>query len=269
LILRSQKKSGEGKMKRTLSLLTVLSILVAGTAIANQGGKAKNVVNNQMKTINDAQASQKKIDKLAEQTSTMLAQYRQTLKQIDNAKAYIGQLNKIIASQESEKVSIAEQIKELKETNAGVVPLMIDMVDNLKAFVSLDIPFLQEERSKRLADLDSAMNRADITTSEKFRRILEAYQVENEFGRTIEAYRGVQKRDGKDLTVDYLRVGRTALIYQSLDAKITALWDAKAKTWTDLDGSFKKSVREGLKMARKQTAPQLVKLPVSAAGGTL
>lgn len=256
-------------MKRTLSLLTVLSILFAGHALANQGGKAKNVVNNQIKTINDAQASQKKIDQLADQTSTMLANYRQTLKQIDNAKAYIGQLEKIIASQEAEKISITEQIQELKETNAGVVPLMIDMVDNLKAFVNLDIPFLPEERSKRLADLDTMMNRADITTSEKFRRILEAYQVENEYGRTIEAYRGVQKREGKDLTVDYLRVGRTALIYQSLDAKITALWDAKAKTWTDLDSSFKKSVREGLKMARKQTAPQLVKLPVQAAGGAL
>lgn len=256
-------------MKRVVKTLILLSILSGGSAIANQGGKAKNVVNNQLKTINDAQASQKKIDQLADQTQTMLAKYRQTLKQIDNAKAYIGQLEKIIASQETEKVSIAEQIQELKETNAGVVPLMIDMVANLKTFVSLDIPFLPEERDKRLADLDSMMNRADITTSEKFRRILEAYQVENEYGRTIEAYRGIQKRDGKDLTVDYLRVGRTALMYQSLDAKVSALWDPKAKTWVDLDSSFKKSIREGLKMARKQTAPQLVKLPVQAAGGTL
>ena len=78
----------------------------------------------------------------------MLAQYRQTQKQIENAKAYIGQLEKIIASQESEKVSIAEQIKELKETNAGVVPLMIDMVENLKAFVNLDIPFYRKKDRK-------------------------------------------------------------------------------------------------------------------------
>lgn len=256
-------------MTKVVKTLILLSILSGGSAIANQGGKAKNVVNNQLNTINDAQASQKKIDQLADQTQTMLAKYRQTLKQIDNLKAYIGQVEKQIASQETEKVSIREQIQELKETNAGVVPLMIDMVDNLKTFVALDIPFLEEERSKRLADLGSMMDRADVSTSEKFRRILEAYQVENEYGRTIEAYRGIQKREGKDLTVDYLRVGRTALMYQSLDAKVSALWDPKAKAWVDLDSEFKKSINEGLKMARKQTAPQLVKLPVQAAGGAL
>lgn len=249
------------------NLILILGLLAANHGFAAQGAKSKNVVKDQIKTIDQAQASQNKINKLSDQTQTMLMKYRQTLKQIEQSKSYIGQLEKIIASQNEEKVSMSEQIAELKETNAGVVPLMVDMVENLKTFVSLDVPFLLEEREKRLNDLDDMMARADVTTSEKFRRILEAYQIENEFGRTIEAYRGIQKRDGKELTVDYLRVGRVALVYQSLDAKVTALWNPSTKKWEDLDDSFKKSVREGLKMARKQTAPQLVKMPIFAAGG--
>lgn len=255
-------------MKKTTILALALSITGA-SVIAESGKKTKTVVDAQMKTISDAQASQKKIDGLADQTQTILAKYRQTLKQIENAKTYNEQLRSMINSQNEEKESMNEQIAELKETNAGIIPLMVNMTDNLKTFVSLDTPFLKDERAKRLKDMDKMMSRADISTSEKFRRILEAYQVENEYGRTIEAYRGTQMRDGKELTVDYLRVGRVALIYQSLDAKISALWDQKEKKWVDLDGSFKKSIREGLKMARKQSAPQLVKLPIEAAQGVL
>ena len=256
-------------MKKTTTILALALTMTGGSVLASSGKKTKTVVDAQMKTIGDAQASQKKIDGLADKTQTILAKYRQTLKQIENAKTYNNQLRSMIKSQNEEKQSMTDQIVELKETNAGVIPLMVSMSDNLKAFVSLDTPFLKDERSKRLKDMDKMMSRADISTSEKFRRILEAYQVENEYGRTIEAYRGIEKREGKELTVDYLRVGRVALMYQSLDAKISALWNQKEKKWVDLDGSFKKSIREGLKMARKQSAPQLVKLPIKAAEGVL
>lgn len=249
----------------TLMLLGLFSMNALGAKDAKLDAATKIKGSTNLEAVK----SQKKIDRLADQTQDMLLQYRQTLKKIENAKIYNAQLEKIIAQQIEEKSSIATQIDSLKETNQGIFPLMLKMVDTLKQFVALDVPFLPEEREKRIVDLTTLMDRADISTSEKFRRVLEAYQVENEYGRTIEAYRGIQKRDGKDLTVDFLRVGRVALIYQSLDGKIAALWDKKTAQWVDLGSEYKRSIREGLAMARKQRAPQLIKLPLGAVGGQI
>ena len=113
--------------------------------------------------------------------------------------------------------------------------------------------------------LRKMMARADITNAEKYRAIMEAYQVENEFGRTIEAYRSTIERDGKEMTVDFLRFGRIALVYQTLDGNESGVWDQAARAWGPLDNSYRGSIRDGLRVARKQSAPDLIRLPVPVA----
>jgi len=107
------------------------------------------------------------------------------------------------------------------------------------------------------------MPRDDVTVSEKFRRILEGYQVEIDYGKTIEGYRG--KLDGRE--VDFLRIGRVALMYQTPDAKETGYWDRDKKGWT-IDNSAAEGVKEGLKIARKQSSPDLMILPIQAASAS-
>lgn len=253
-------------MKIAIPFLMLISL----SSYSATGDKAKTVVKEDKVTLQMAQASQKKIDAVADKTQELLQKYRQTLKQIENAKVYNNQLREIIKTQEEEKVSIKNQIAQLKDTAKGIVPLMVDMVKNIKTFVSLDVPFLEEERTKRVQNLEALLTRADVSTSEKFRRILEAYQVESEYGRTIDSYKGVFKKGDVEMTVDYLQVGRVALVYQTLDGKETGAWDHQNKKWIELGSEYKKSIREGIKMANKQIAPQLVKLPIPAAqGGTL
>jgi hypothetical protein len=138
------------------------------------------------------------------------------------------------------------------------------MIDTLDQFVGLDVPFLLEERRKRVAGLREMMDRADVTISEKYRRILEAYQVENEYGRTIEAYRAPMPGADGSRTVDFLRVGRVALLYQTLDARESGMWDPGTKAWALLDDGYRAPIRQGLRMARKQVAPDLVEIPVPA-----
>ena len=243
-----------------------LVLFLLPTVLYGQG-QARNVVQEETKTLGDGQKSQKKIDKIADETQRLLQKYRQTLSRIENVKIYNQQLRETIKSQVEEMKNVEEQIESLKNTNRGIVPLMVKMVENIEQFVSLDIPFLPDERGKRVAELKKLLSRADISTSEKFRRILEAYQVENDYGKTIEAYRGIHKKGEQELTVDYLRIGRVGLLYQTLDAKETALWNHQKQSWEELSSSYRKSVTQGLKMARKQTAPQLLKLPIAAATG--
>ncbi len=208
-----------------------------------------------------AQKSQRKISQIAQKTQSLVEQYRLTLERIENAKIYNAQLEKLLQSQEAEMISMKEDIQSLKHTSKEIIPLMIRMIDTLEKFVELDMPFLPGERKRRITELKNIMKRADVSNSEKYRRILESYQVESEYGRTIEAYEDHFTIDSQKLMVNFLRIGRIALFYQSIDGSLSGMWDIKNKKWQPLS-DFERSIRDGLRMARKQKAPNLLKLPI-------
>jgi hypothetical protein len=208
--------------------------------------------------------SQERIDTISDETETLLAQYRTALKQIDSLDLYNAQMRDLVAAQDRELASLQDQIDRVQLVGRSMTPLMLLMIDSIEKFVKLDLPFLIEERTKRIDELRKLMARPDVTTAERFRQIMEAYQIENEYGRTIEAYRGTLSLDGAEVTVDFLRFGRIALLYQTLDESQTGMWDPQQKAWVALDSSYRSPVRQGLRIARKQTAPDLVNLPLPA-----
>jgi hypothetical protein len=209
--------------------------------------------------------SQHRIDEISDQTDSLFSRYRTALREVDAIAVYNSQMEDLISSQEREIRSLEDQLGRVDLVSRSVMPLMLRMIDALDAFVRLDVPFLLDERSQRIQSLREMMARADITNAEKFRAIMEAYQVENEFGRTIEAYRSTLDRDGKEMTVDFLRFGRIALVYQTLDGNESGVWDQASRSWKPLDDSYRGSIREGLRIARKQSAPDLIRLPVPTA----
>jgi len=215
-----------------------------------------------------AEASQKRIDDISDQTEDLLSQYRTTWKQIQAIDVYNAQMRDLIQAQQAELASLGAQLERVDLVGRSVTPLMIRMIDAIEQFVKLDVPFLLEERTQRIAELRKLMGRADVTTPEKFRQIMEAYQIENEYGRTIEAYRATLDIDGKETTVDFLRFGRIALVYQSLDETQRGMWKvgdgSEPGGWLALDSSYRSAIRQGLRIARKQAAPDLVMLPLPA-----
>ena len=104
------------------------------------------------------------------------------------------------------------------------------------------------------------MIQADVTTFEKYRRVMEAYQGELEYGRTTEAYSGPLPTTGQ--TVDFLRIGRTLLIYQTPDQQTTGWFNPSTRTFEELPDRYRLEVKEGLSIARNEKAPNLVVLPV-------
>ena len=135
-----------------------------------------------------ASKSQAKIDKISDQIQSKLQQFKTVNKEIDGLAVYNSQMQTQIDNQLDELAQIAVSMEQVSVIERQISPLMARMIDTLAVFVSLDVPFLPEERNNRIADLKSLLERADIAVSEKFRRVLEAYQVEVDYGRTIEAY---------------------------------------------------------------------------------
>jgi len=209
--------------------------------------------------------SQDRIEQLSDATDDLLTKYQSALRQKESLDTYNRQLDSLILSQKSERASLVEQIDRVELVSREVTPLMLRMIDALTLFVDLDVPFLEEERSERIKDLRKLMNRANVSEAEKYRRLMEAYQVENEYGRTIEAYRSTVKKEDKELTVNFLRIGRIALVYQTLDESEAGVWNQELRRWEPLDGTYRTAIRRGLRIARKQAAPDLILLPLPLA----
>ncbi len=216
-------------------------------------------------TQDAAADSQKKIDNLSEKTGSLLEKYRFATRQTKNLKIQRQHLQQVLKNQQLEKSALQEQLKTLVVTQNEITPLILRMLTNLENFIKLDLPFLPEERTQRLTKLKAMMLRADITKAEKFRRIIEAYQVENEYGNTIEAYKNEIELAGVKSPVDFLRLGRVALYYQRLDGSETGFWNKKEKRWEKLPDHYRNEIRKGLRIARKESAPDLLTLPISAA----
>ena len=218
-------------------------------------GKAKTVA---------AVASQARIDRLAEETRTLLADYRKVLKQVDDMKVHNARLRKRIQNQLRRIKFIEESIIQVTVTHRRMMPLVIRMIDGLEQFVDLDVPFHINERRQRIKFLRSNLDRTDVEVSEKFRQVLEAYKIENEYGRKIDAYKGSVEIDGVERDVNFLRVGRVALLYQTTDTELSGAWDQSTRSWVELGGGYRNAILKGLRIARNEASIDLLNLPIPA-----
>jgi len=208
--------------------------------------------------------SEHKANASVDQGNNLLAQYRTTLRQTEALTIGNQHLKDLLTSQKEEKSSLELQLKDIEVTKKEIVPLILHMLDSLDQFVKMDMPFLPEERQQRLKLLKEMVVKADISNAEKFRRIMEAFQVENEYGNTIEAYKGNLVLNGINSSVDFLRLGRVALYYQRLDGSETGFWNKEERRWQTLPSHYRRAIHDGLRIARKETAPDLLTLPVPA-----
>lgn len=238
------------------------AVLVFGAA-SSLAGPLETSIAIEQEMNKASQATQRTVDTLADQTLDMAQTYQLTLQSIDSIKRYNRSIEGYISRQEAEMDSIQTQMDGIDATERAVIPMMEDMIETLDQFVAMDMPFLKEERTERVKFLREMMLRADVSNSEKYRKILEAYQVENDYGTSVGAYEGTL--EGEDKTVDFLRVGRVALVWQSRDEQSRAYWDNTSRSWVPLGDEYRKSISEGIKMARGQANLDLVKLPIQAA----
>ena len=251
-------------MSQHSSFLTRLLVLVTGSVLVATVAQAQ-VLDRSIETENritrEAAQAQEQINQVDEETQQLVDEYRRVLSETESLRIYNRQMQAIVDNQEREIRSINEQLDGLEATNRDVVPLMIEMAERLGQLVRADLPFRLDERMRRADNMVQLLNRSDITTSEKYRLILEAYQGEMEYGRTMEAYRGALP-DGQQ--VEFLRVGRALLYYQSLDGRLTGWWNPNSRQFERLHDRYRLPVSDGISIARNQVAPDLIRLPVPA-----
>ncbi len=243
-------------------IVGVVLLFAASTAPAQEG--VQEALDVQEQSIDASIAVQQRINALDDETREMLNEYRTTSSQIQDLIAYNEQLAKLVSTQRVELADFERQFNELEITKRRILPLIVRMIEVLDEFVGIDMPFLEEERAMRVTELQRLMEKPDVPTSEKYRRVTEAYQVELDYGHTIEAYEGEMTDKGETRTVNFLRFGRLGLYYQTLDGLEIGYYDKNTDQWVQLDDEYRQPLDRAIRIARKQLPPDLIRLPVPA-----
>ena len=256
-------------MKRCISSSRHLAAAILAVSVSMISGSVfaqtvDQVLQADQRRLNLAQQSQERINNIVEGTRSLEDQYRAINKEIDGLKVYNRLMRAQVEGQQATLEDIGLSMDQVDVINRQIFPLMERMIDGLEQSISLDVPFLMEERTNRIDDLKSIMERSDVTVAEKFRKVMEAYQIENDYGTSSEYYTESLTIDGATRSFNMLRIGRIGLYFQSDDTKITGRWNNDSRSW-EIDNSARNEVRKGLRMARQLIAPELIIIPVPSA----
>lgn len=195
---------------------------------------------------------------------TVTEEYMRVMDLVDSLRVYNAQQEGLLRHQEQEIVQLGQSIEQITHFGRQVGPVTERMIDGLATFIELDSPFLIEKRRARVEELRATLDRVDVSTAEKFRRVIEVYQEEIKYGTTYEAYADFIDINGQSRQVDVLRWGRVVLAFQTPDRGVTGVWDNEARQWVVLGDEYADGVRDALRVARKTMTDDIVLLPTRA-----
>src|SRR5690554_3655277 len=209
------------------------------------------------------QHSQLVVDKLSRETQNMLREYQNLMQKGDYQNAYNAELKQRLEEQNEEIYSLKKQLADVQITRLHIMPFLRDKTAELKQFIELDLPFEQEDRLASIKRLEDRLSSSKVSLSDKFRRLMQAWQSENDYSYQLQSFRDTVQWQGEDISVNFLRVGRVALYFQSLDGKLSAYWHSSKKQWLEVEPRYHAAIQQALRVADKQLPPQLLALPIN------
>lgn len=148
------------------------------------------------------------------------------------------------------------------ELKQQLVNLLEGAIFALKERIRAGMPFQLNERLARIDGLEKMPSNSDEAMVEKYRRLFDAYRIELDYAKTVEAYRDLLAQDSGGRLVNFLRIGHLALYYQTVNGLESAVWQPQQRKWLRLSGEQNEAIRQALRIARKIEPPQLMELPL-------
>ena len=248
------------KMRYWLSA-SVAAALLTGTV----GGVAQTQINDVLRTAQqstqDGAAAQRQIDELDDDATDMELQYRALQQQVESQRLYIEQQRVFLQAQQNEITSLETQIERVGNVGVDILPMMREMVENLENFVALDLPFNVDARETRIAQLYEDLDNPEISAAERYRLILNAYDIEASYGRQIDSYDETVDIDGVPTDVPTLRIGRVALIRDMPNGDLFIRHRYNTE-WERVSGASNSAVTGAFRIAQEVTTPDLFTAPM-------
>ncbi len=242
--------------------IAVPALLIPLTSFVIAQDTIKDIESEGLARTGEGQQMQGQIDEVHKETRSLIDEYQSRLKLVAGLEHYNVMLNSQLLAQSQEILVLQESIGEVQVIERQILPLLARMIEGLDEFLVLDVPFLMTERRERTARLRELLVRSDVTVAEKSRRVLEAYQIENDYGRTIESYKDKLQLGEASFDADFLRVGRIGLLYRTVGNGEVGYWDRASKNWKPLANTpYRRYIDQGLKVANQEIAPELISIP--------
>ena len=210
--------------------------------------------------------SQDRIDQTERQTDKIVNEYKVVSKQVEGLKLYNEQKRIQIQAQLDLMDKLDNQLTQVVVIQRQIPPLAQKMLDTLETFISLDTPFRKEERRERVDLVRSSLAKPKVTASEQVRQVLEAYNIEAEYGRKIDTYED-ELSDGT--VVNILVIGRIGMFYQTKDERTSGRWNngidpntGEVIGWEELSSSYRKPIRDAIRIAKKLAPTDMLMMPV-------
>ncbi|RLB21121.1 MAG: DUF3450 domain-containing protein [Deltaproteobacteria bacterium] len=246
---------------RIFTLLLSLLLFIMAVPVRGET-EAERIKKKVTKTIDIRRQTQKKEDKWASQKAELKAEYQSLKSRLEQLKKQKEKTQKILALQKGRVEELKRKLTESVKVRDELYSHMDGWVMRLETWISRDLPFLPEERKKRLASIKEMMADPGIESAEKFRRVMEALQVETEYGSTVEVYQDTIKVNGQPTLVNIFRLGRLTLFYQTPDRKDVGCYNRATGKWEALPGKYRHDIDLAVEMASKQRPIDLIKLPI-------
>ena len=203
--------------------------------------------------------SQEKIDATERKTDKIVNEWKAVSKQVEGLKLYNEQKRIQIQAQLDLMDKLDDQLVQVVVMQRQIPPLAQRMLESLESFIQLDTPFRIEERQNRVDLVRASLAKPKVTASEQVRQVLEAYNIETEYGRKIDTYESTLS-DGT--VVNILVIGRIGMFYQTKDEQSSGRWNNETGSWDELPGSYRKPIRNGIRMAKKLAPTDMLMMPV-------
>lgn len=209
-------------------------------------------------------AAQRQVEEADDAAGSAVREYRAVLQQLDNTRLFVAQQQIFLDSQSSEINSVRQQLGTVEQIKQGMSPMMLRMTVELEDSIRGDIPFRLNERMGRVERVQAALANPSVSPAEQYRQVLNAYKIEATYGYSTESYEGVHPEQPGNV-VDFIRFGRTSYIFIDKRDGSAKRYDKASGNWVDLNDVDVRQIRQTIRVAREQAAPEVIYAPVTAA----
>ncbi len=248
------------------NICLALLVLLCFANIAGANQKATAVHDRLATALEQESVTQKEFRRWTEKKEE-LAQEIRNMKLMDSWLDFQNmKYSRYVEKQKAVIAGLEKRKEEAKRIEMELGPFLEEALGRLQQLVADDLPFLTEERSRRLTFLRESLDDYHLTLSEKLRRVLEAYQVEAQYGSSVECIGKTLELNGRPTQVEVFRLGRLALFYRTLDNQGAGSWNRESGNWQELEPSFAGELKKAEEMALRKRAVEMLSLPI---GGVL